>query len=397
VIPLALPEADADALAHSRALREAIAAEIRGSGGCIPFSRYMELALYAPGLGYYSAGATKLGAAGDFVTAPELGPLFARSVANAFAHTLSALAGDADIIELGGGTGAFALDALLALQRLHALPARYRILEPSADLRQRQHQRLSAQLPAEIFARVEWLDGLPEHSWRGVLFANEVLDALPTTRFVIGEEELQEEHVGLDACGALVRIDRPADALLLRAVNHIERALGRRLPVGYRSEVLLQLPWWLQAVSGGMEQGLLLFLDYGYPRSEFYLPDRVDGSLICHYRHRAHAEPLWLPGLSDITAFVDFSAVAEAGAAAGFELAGFAPQAGFLLGCGLLDQLSVAQAEAADDATAAAHANEQARRLLLPGEMGERFKAIGLQRGVDVSALFAEADRSGRL
>lgn len=397
-----LPAPDADAARHSDALKQAIAAEIRRSGGCIPFSRYMELALYAPGLGYYSAGATKFGAAGDFVTAPELGSLFAESVANGFARALASLGGHADIVELGGGSGAFALDTLIALQRMDALPTRYRILEPSADLRQRQQQQLSAQLPVELMARVEWLDGLPEQPWRGVLFANEVLDALPTTRFVVGEEELQEEHVGLDASGTLIRVDRPADALLLRAVNHIERALGRRLPIGYRSEVLVQLPWWLQAVTAGLEQGLVLFLDYGYPRSELYLPERVDGTLICHYRHRAHAEPLWMPGLSDITAFVDFSAVAEAGKAAGFELAGFASQAGFLLGCGLLAQLErqqseLTQTDAAHFSSAAARATEQARRLLLPGEMGERFKAIGLQRGIDVSALFVEADRRGRL
>jgi SAM-dependent MidA family methyltransferase len=395
VIPLSLPEPDADALAHSQHLRAAIAAEIRAAGGAIPFSRYMELALYAPGLGYYSAGATKFGAAGDFVTAPELGPLFARSVAAAIGAVLTTFDGSGDVLELGGGSGAFAADALLALAARDALPSRYRILEPSADLRQRQMARLQAQLSPDVFARVEWLDRLPDQPWRGVLFANEVLDALPTTRFVVGEEELQEEYVGLNADGALVRADRPADALLLRAVNHIERALGRRLPVGYRSEVLVQLPWWLQAVSGGLEQGLLLFLDYGYPRGEFYLPDRSQGTLICHYRHRAHSEPLWLPGLSDITAFVDFTAVAEAGRSAGFELAGFSSQAGFLLGCGLLDEL--ARKQSADDGVAAARAVEQARRLLLPGEMGERFKAIGLQRGIDVAALFAEADQRHRL
>ncbi len=395
MIPLSLPEPDADALAHSQHLRAAIAAEIRAAGGAIPFSRYMELALYAPGLGYYSAGATKFGAAGDFVTAPELGPLFARSVAAAIGAVLTTFDGSGDVLELGGGSGAFAADALLALAARDALPSRYRILEPSADLRQRQMARLQAQLSPDVFARVEWLDRLPDQPWRGVLFANEVLDALPTTRFVVGEEELQEEYVGLNADGALVRADRPADALLLRAVNHIERALGRRLPVGYRSEVLVQLPWWLQAVSGGLEQGLLLFLDYGYPRGEFYLPDRSQGTLICHYRHRAHSEPLWLPGLSDITAFVDFTAVAEAGRSAGFELAGFSSQAGFLLGCGLLDEL--ARKQSADDGVAAARAVEQARRLLLPGEMGERFKAIGLQRGIDVAALFAEADQRHRL
>jgi len=395
VIPLALPEPSADALAHSERLRAAIAGEIRAAGGVIPFSRYMELALYAPGLGYYSAGATKFGAAGDFITAPELGPLFARSIAGAIAQVLAACGGRGEVLELGGGSGAFAADALLALAARDALPARYRILEPSADLRQRQQAHLAGLLPPALLARVDWLDRLPDAPWRGVLFANEVLDALPTTRFVVGEDELLEEHVGLDANGELMRVDLPADALLLQALQRIERTLGRRLGVGYRSELLVQLPWWLQAVGGALEQGLMLFLDYGYPRAEFYLPERRDGTLVCHYRHRAHAEPFWRPGLSDITAFVDFSAVAEAGAAAGFELAGFSSQAGFLLGCGLLDAL--AREQAGDDPVAAARAVEQARRLLLPGEMGERFKAIGLQRGIDASALFAEGDQRHRL
>jgi SAM-dependent MidA family methyltransferase len=393
MIPLSLPEPDADALAHSERLREAIIAEIRGSGGAIPFSRYMELALYAPGLGYYSAGATKFGAAGDFVTAPELGPLFARSVAGAFAAVIDGLDAASDIVELGGGSGVFAADVLPELQRRNSLPGRYRILEPSADLRQRQRELLTQRLPGELLARVEWLDGLPEAPWCGVLFANEVLDALPTTRFCVGTEELMEEYVGVAADGSLQRLDRPADALLLQAVNRIEHALGRRLPPGYRSEVLVQLPWWLQAVGGALQQGLMLFLDYGYPRSEFYLPERTEGSLVCYHRHRMHSEPLWRPGLSDITAQVDFSAVAEAGRAAGFELAGFAPQAGFLLGCGLLDQLAQLQGDARETLRAA----EQARRLLLPGEMGERFKAIGLQRGIDASALFVEGDQRHRL
>ncbi len=384
---------DTDALAHSARLRAAIAAEMAAAGGAIPFSRYMELALYAPGLGYYSAGATKFGAAGDFITAPELGPLFARAVAGGIASVLAQLENGGDVLELGGGSGAFAADALLALAARDALPRRYRILEPSADLRQRQQAHLVASLPPEVLARVDWLDRLPETPWQGVLFANEVLDALPATRFVVGEEELQEEWVGVDAEGRFVRVDLPADALLLQSVRRIEQALGRRLPVGYRSEVLVQLPWWLAAVGGALERGLMLFLDYGYPRAEYYLDERREGTLVCHYRHRALDDPFWQPGLTDITSFVDFSAVADAGREAGFALAGYAPQAGFLLGCGLLDRLAEAQSRPAEARGAA----EQVRRLLLPGEMGERFKAIGLQRGVDAAALFVEADRRARL
>ena len=393
MIPLSLPEPEAHALEHSARLTETIRLAIAEAGGAIPFSRYMELALYAPGLGYYSAGATKFGAAGDFVTAPELGPLFARSVARAIATLLAQLESPADVLELGGGSGAFAADAMLALDALGRTPRRYRILEPSADLRDRQRDNLAERLPTSLFLRVDWLDRLPDEPWQGVLFANEVLDALPTTRFVIGEEELMEEYVSFGADGALQRRDFPADAMLLQAVRRIERSLGRALLPGYRSETLVQLPWWLQAVTEQMQRGACLFVDYGYPRTEFYLPERSDGTLVCHYRHRAHYEPLWYPGLSDITAFVDFTAVAEAADGAGLQLAGFSSQASFLLGNGLLDELALQQA----DASAAARASEESRRLLLPGEMGDRFNVIGLQRGIDASPLFAEGDRSGRL
>ena len=393
MIPLPLPEPGADALAHSDRLLAAIRHEIVASGGAIAFSRFMELALYAPGLGYYSAGATKFGAAGDFITAPELGPLFGRCLGSALAPVLAELGAGADLLELGGGSGAFAAALLPRLAELGALPARYRLLEPSADLRQRQRARLAEELPAALFERVDWLDALPDAPWRGVLFANEVLDALPATRFCLRGGEVMEEHVGLDDGGRLRRLDRPADALLTAAVRHLERQLGREFADGYRSEVLVQLPYWMQAVGGALETGLMLFVDYGYPRAEYYLPQRTDGTLVCHYRHRAHDDPFFLPGLQDITAFVDFTAVAEAGHAAGFELAGYSSQAMFLLGNGLEQALQ----EGADDALSMHRRAEQARRLVLPGEMGDRFKAIGLQRGIIAGAMFAMGDLGMRL
>jgi SAM-dependent MidA family methyltransferase len=393
LIPLPLPAPEPEARAHSERLLAAIRHEIVASGGAIAFSRFMELALYAPGLGYYSAGATKFGAAGDFVTAPELGPLFGRCLAQALAPVLSEFGGDAVMLELGGGSGAFAAALLPRLAELEALPARYRLLEPSADLRERQRALLQRTLPAALFARVDWLDALPDEPWRGVLFANEVLDALPATRFTLAAGEVMEEHVGLDPHGGLVRIDRPADAMLTAAVRHLERQLGRRFADGYRSELLVQLPYWLQAVGAALETGLMLFVDYGYPRSEYYLPERRDGTLVCHYRHRAHDNPYFLPGLQDITAFVDFTAVAEAGIAAGFELAGYSSQAMFLLGNGL-DRLLQ---DGDGDALAMHRRAEQARRLVLPGEMGDRFKAIGLQRGMIAGAMFAMGERGGSL
>ncbi len=392
MIPLRLPEPDADARVHSDRLLAAIRHQI-AAHGAIPFSRYMELALYAPGLGYYSAGATKFGAAGDFVTAPELGPMFGRCIAQAIAPAFAALGPQANLLELGGGSGAFAAAALPWLQQLDALPARYWILEPSADLRQRQHERLQQALPAELFARVEWLDRAPEQGWRGVLFANEVLDALPATRFVIEQGEVFEEHVGLDDQGRLQRVDRPADALVSAAVRHIERRLDAPFADGYRSELLVQLPYWMQAIGAALEAGLMLFVDYGYPRREFYLPERRDGTRICHYRHRAHDDPYFLPGLQDITTFVDFSAVAEAGQAAGFELAGYSSQANFLLGNGL----ETLVADGDSDPLEMHRRAEQARRLVLPGEMGERFKVIALQRGIEAGAMFAFGERSAAL
>jgi SAM-dependent MidA family methyltransferase len=391
--PVTLPDPGPDALAHSARLVAAIRADIRASGGSIPFSRYMELALYAPGLGYYSAGATKFGAAGDFVTAPELGSLFAQCIAEAVSPVLRGLGAGSEFVELGGGSGAFAQDVLLALAARNALPAAYRILEPSADLRERQRERLQGALPPPVMARVHWIDRPADDEWRGVLFANEVLDALPTTRFTLLDGEVMEEHVVAGAEGAFDIRMRPADALVAGAVRHLERTLGEPFADGYRSEVLPQLPYWMQAVLGSLEAGLALFVDYGYPRGEFYLPERADGTLVCHYRHRAHADPFFLPGLQDLTAFVDFTAVAEAGQGAGFELAGFASQAAFLLNNGLQDRL---EADAADEIERHRRTNE-AKRLTLPGEMGERFKVMGLQRGVDATAQFEFGDQSHRL
>lgn len=383
-----LPEPDLEELAHSdrllQHLREQIAAR-----GPMPFSQYMERCLYAPGLGYYSAGKTKFGEAGDFITAPELGDLFARCVVHVVQPVLAVLGNEADFLELGGGSGAFAEAALLAFANGGVLPRRYLILEPSADLRERQHERLSAALPTHVFARVAWIDRPPEENWRGVLFANEVIDALPTTRFVIRHGEVYEEHVALDGDGRLLRVDRPADVLVTGAVRHIERDLGREFTDGYRSEVLPQLPYWIQAIAGSLEAGVMLFIDYGYVRREFYLPERQDGTLMAHYRHRAHSDPLYLPGLNDLTASVDFTALAEAGNVAGFGVAVYLPQAQFLIAAGLQDVFEHAYEKATDDATRYRLA-QQVKKLTLPDQMGERFQAMLFARGLDAMPLSEE-------
>lgn len=403
--PHALPAPGAEALAHSGRLAAAIRAEIAASqGGAIAFSRFMELALYAPGLGYYSAGASKFGAEGDFVTAPELGPVFATCVADAVAPVLRELvAADASLpgvvsqsvfLELGGGTGAFAEVALQRLGELDALPGRYAILEPSAQLRQRQSERLQQRLPPDLFARLQWLDGPLAQDWNGVLFANEVLDALPTPRFAMLGGEVCEEHVVVEGEG-FARVLRPSDAFLGNAVRHLERRLERPFEDGYRSEVLPQLPYWIQAVSGGLKRGAMLFVDYGYPRAEYYQTDRRDGTLRAFYRHRMHHDPLRFPGLQDLTASVDFTALAEAGVAAGFDFAGYCSQASFLLGNGLADVL--AQIELGDDVAERQRRSNEVKRLTLPSEMGERFQVMGFGKGVEFDAAFRAGDLSHRL
>ena len=364
-----LPAPGADEIAHSDALAALIRNEIAASGP-MPFSRYMELCLYAPGLGYYSAGKTKFGAAGDFVTSPELGDLFARAVAGTLAPALRELAAN------------------------DALPRRYLLLEPSADLRDRQRAHIETALTPDLAARVAWIDRPPQDPWQGVLFANEVLDALPTTRFTLKDGEVFEECVTVKG-GAFAREDRPADTLVASAVRHVERYLDAPFADGYRSEILPQLPYWMPAVIGSLERGVALFVDYGYPRSEFYLPERHEGTLVCHYRHRGHGDPFRLPGLQDITAFVDFTAVAEAGTGAGFELVGYAPQGQFLLSSGLPALL---EETASLDEAARMRVVGEAKRLTLPGEMGERFQAIAFARGVtDVPSGLAAFDLSRRL
>ena len=391
-----LPPPDVDAQSHSAHLREVIQEQVIAAGGHLPFWKFMELALYAPGLGYYSAGARKFGPGGDFTTAPERSPLFSACVADALTPVLQQLGPDAVFMEIGGGSGAFAETCLAKLLANDALPARYAILEPSADLRERQRERLQARLPPLLFELVEWLDGPIQEPWSGVLFANEVIDALPTPRFTIRDGEVFEEHVALDGEGRFLRTDRPAEPMLAAAVRHVERQLPEPFAEGYRSEVLAQLPYWIQAVMGAMRDGAMLFVDYGYARGEYYQPQRRDGTLRAFRQHHVTDDVLAWPGLQDITASVDFTALAEAGTAAGFDFAGYCSQASFLIGNRLQENLALAESRAADDV--ARHAlRSQVKHLTLPSEMGERFQAIGFQRGVELGAAFLVGDLSHRL
>jgi len=370
-----LPQPSPEERAHSERLAALIREEISRAGGALDFARYMELALYAPGLGYYSAGTTKFGAAGDFVTAPELGFVFARCLALALLPELEA---GGDIVELGPGSGALAAELLLELERLGALPARYRLLERSADLRERQRETLLARC-AHLFERVEWLDTPPAMPWRGVLVANEVIDALPVRAFALREEGLFARTVGVDTQDRFVWREVAADAGLRSAV---ERALGdrfARLPRPYLSEVCTLLDPWLIEVTKTLERGSAWYIDYGYAHGEYYDPTRAAGTLRCHYRHRAHDDPLILPGLQDITAWVDFDALARAGEAAGLAVAEHATQAQFLMANGLDEVFAQGYVGATDEAARYVLA-QQVKRLTLPSEMGEKFRVLVLRR-----------------
>ncbi|HET6655526.1 MAG TPA: SAM-dependent methyltransferase [Gammaproteobacteria bacterium] len=373
-----LPTPDADALAHSDRLRAHIVAEIDEAGGAITFERYMELALYAPGLGYYSAGAQKFGAAGDFITAPEVSPLFSRIVARQWIEILTAIGGDT-VLELGAGSGALAAAALTEMAERDALPAHYRILETSAELRARQQARLEQALPAEVLARVTWLDALPETPFRGVIFGNEVLDALPVARFQVTDDGLCEQGVAHNG-GELVGWPLAPRAALREAVTTLEAERGAPFPPGYASEINLNLSPFVRGLAECLDRGAMLLIDYGLPRSAFYLAERAAGTLMCHYRHRAHGDPFLYPGLQDITAYVDFTAVAEAGVAAGLDVDGYTTQAFFLLAGGLEDELRESDAEAT---RAHLELTQQVKMLTSPADMGERFKAILVGRGLD--------------
>ncbi|TVQ88444.1 MAG: SAM-dependent methyltransferase [Chromatiaceae bacterium] len=370
---------DAAGARISAQLQTAIGAAIDAAGGRLPFDRFMELALYAPGLGYYSAGAVKLGPAGDFVTAPELSPLFGRCLAAQAAEILAALRasghGPVQILEFGAGSGALAGELLTALAAAGMSPDAYLILEPSADLAARQREHLATRVPN--LARVHWLQRLPANV-SGLVIANEVLDAMPVHRFCIDAAgAIQEVFVtrtdaGLAECSA-----PPVSPGLAAAVGALQAA-GLALAPGYCSEINLRAAPWLRALAAALTAGLVLICDYGYPRHEFYAPARRTGTLLCHHRHRAHTDPYVHIGLQDITAHVDFSALAAAGRAAGLDLAGYTTQAHFLLGCGIDDLLTTA-AETADPLTLA-KLNAGARQLLLPTQMGERFQFLGLAR-----------------
>lgn len=378
-----LPAPSDDELAHSRRVAQHIREFMAARGGVVGFDTWMRLALYAPGLGYYSAGATKIGAGGDFITAPEVSSLFSRCVARQAAEVLRGTGGD--ILELGAGSGRMAFDLLTELAALRILPAKYRILEVSADLAERQRARLS-ELPPDLRGRVEWLDRWPSEPMRGVVLANEVLDAMPVERFVLrgepGDQRARALAVAQDGEGFRWR-EVDASPELDHAVRAILESLPEPLPDGYVSEVCLALQPWMASLAAHLERGVALLIDYGLSRPQLYHPDRADGTLRCHYRHRAHGDPFVNVGLQDITAWVDFTGVAEAADSAGLDVLGYTTQSSFLIGTGIDALLTADLQLAADDPRRQAQLAGEARRLVLPGEMGEVFKVIALGRAHD--------------
>ena len=382
-----LPQPDADAQAHSRALTHKILAAIDQAGGWIPFAKYMELALYAPGLGYYSGGARKFGGAGDFVTAPEMTPLFGQTLARCIAPLLAASA--PIVTEAGAGTGKLAGDLLQALEAMGQIPERYNILELSAELAERQRQYLQTTVP-HLMDRIHWLSQLPE-TLAGVVIGNEVLDAMPVelVRWQRGATyEVERLGVSTELVDDGVRlITRPAPPDVANSSALIERvrALAEKYawPDEYTTEIPEAGPAWIATLGQRLTQGALLLIDYGFPRHEFYHHERTGGTLMCHYRHRAHPDPYYWPGLQDITSHVDFTSIAEAGFDAGLQVEGYCTQAGWLMDAGLLDLLAAEQPADYTQADARwARTQHAVQTLLSPAEMGEFFKVILLTRGL---------------
>jgi SAM-dependent MidA family methyltransferase len=382
----ALPQPDADAARHSARVVAHLRDEIAQSGGFITFERYMSLALYAPGLGYYVAGARRFGAAGDFVTGPELSPLYGAALAQQLAAILATTRGR-QIVELGAGSGALAAAVLAELEATARAPAQYRILEVSADLRARQQATIAA-VARTAATRVEWLDRLPP-AIDGVVVLNEVLDAIaPHVIARRGGAWLERGVAWRD--GALAQDERPLDDERVRAI-----AEARFPPDGdYVSEVNPTAEALVATLATRVEAGALAIVDYGFPRREYYHPQRREGTIVGHYRHRVHADPFLWPGLSDLTTHVDFTAIAEAGERAGLEVAGFATQASFLIGCGILERLAAVDVP---DSAAYLRAASAVQPLLSPAEMGELFKVLLLSRGEPRWRSLAVSDMTHRL
>lgn len=406
-----LPSPSEDAISHSKNLLSYIQTTINSRAeGSISFAEYMQLTLFAPGLGYYSAGSQKFGAQGDFITAPEFSPLFSQCLAHQCYEGLSVLGDEACLLEIGAGSGQMAVDILRELRDLKRLPKHYYILELSAELKDRQQQTLKMQCP-ELLSLVQWLDNLPSQPIKAIILANEVCDAMPVHQFSLKPSKSSKEEVCFEVrvsnrAGKVVLTETTPDAELNRAVDLVLIDLGSTLQARegidlvesedeklkeqglsylltessyYTSEINLNIKPWIKSLSEILEAGLILIIDYGFPRYEYYHPSRYMGTLMCHYRHHAHSDPFFYPGLQDITAHVDFTLIAEAAIEAKLEVLGFTNQAAFLMGSDLIGIVENNKQRGMWEAEIFKQ-NQAIQILTSPAEMGELFKVIGLSR-----------------
>ncbi len=386
-----LPEPDKVSAEHSHKLAVQIKKVITEKGGTIPFSEFMNLALYAPALGYYVAGQRRFGAEGDFVTAPELGDVFGRCLARQVAQVFNVIEGECDVLEFGAGSGRLAVSLIKELEHLDALPGRYLILETSPDLQQRQQQTIRQQVPQHV-ERFVWLDSMPKQEINGVILANEVLDAMPVEMFAVDEEGHSQQYLVKAAEDGFQWDSSQADGKLVEKIEQLD------LPAGYSSELNPAVDGWIAMLAEGLEQGVVLLIDYGFPRHEYYHPQRSAGTLMCHYRHHSHSDPLALVGIQDITAHVDFTAVAEAAVAAEMDVLGFTTQANFLLGSGLTELMPTDKLNEAKLTKEQLSMNHEIQMLTSPAEMGELFKVIALGKNFDQQlAGFSFRDLRGKL
>lgn len=372
------PEPSLEVKAHSQTLKRRIQEDIRNNGGKITFSDFMNHALYAPGLGYYSAGLKKFGREGDFITAPEISPLFSQCVALQCIHIMKQMAVNT-ILEVGAGSGIMAIEFMLEMERQSELPEQYLILELSADLRDRQQRAIKARIP-HLFDRFNWLDQLPEKPFSGIVLANELLDAMPVHLLKLQQENTYERFVSLDEKDDFIwQDDTPVNSRLLDAAKAIRHTQSPLLHLvdnpekDYITEINLQAVDWVRSIADRLENGAILLVDYGYTAREYYHPQRTMGTLMCHYQHHRHDDPFYLPGMQDITAHVDFSAIAQAATDSHLHVCGFTTQAHFLMAGGMVDLTKDLDP---NDVAHFANVAREIKLLTLPEEMGELFKVI---------------------
>ncbi len=389
VIEPKLGQPDVSASRHSDAVASYVRERIDKAGGVLPFDEYMEAVLYAPGLGYYAAGSRKFGPGGDFVTAPELGPLFGQCLAREAGPVLASVE-EACVLEFGAGSGALAVSLIEALSAFDQLPKRYCILEVSPDLRERQRKRLDP-IANQLGLNIEWLERMPEEPLQGVILANEVVDAFPVTRFRVVDGKPVRAGVCIDRDGFTWEwIDDLGDDE--STVNIVRE---HQLIDGYISEICPRAKAWMGALTSALQQGIVLVIDYGFPAAEYYLPERSEGTLRCHYQHQAHNNPLIYPGIQDVTSHVDFSALADAGRESGLEVLGYTSQEAYLLGLGLLE---LAAPQPNDDEKQILKTAAEVKELILPSQMGEAFKVMAFGKQIDKPLQgFKLRDRSASL